>query len=153
MAKVTLYPSKISQPNADDKIDIKKWCFKEVRRGGGVYNYGCSSPYDPRYYHAWSNVDELTEGKAAQCGRPSTRFCSHAVSHGIAGYRNTCPIAGCNGTYNTPATLRLYLSKKALADKGIKTGAKVKKVTIHTYLLHKTLTIFAKVDPIINKKK
>ena len=130
MAKVTLYPSKISQPNADDKIDIKKWCFKEVRRGGGVYNYGCSSPYDPRYYHAWSNVDELTEGKAAQCGRPSTRFCSHAVSHGIAGYRNTCPIAGCNGTYNTPATLRLYLSKKALADKGIKTGAKVKKVTI-----------------------
>lgn len=130
MTKVTLYPSKIAQPNVDDKIDIKKWCFKEVRRGGGVYNYGCANPSDPRYYHAWSNVDELKEGKTAQCGRPSTHFCSHTVSHGIAGYRNTCPIAGCNGTYNTPATLQLYLSSTALANKGIKTGAKINKITI-----------------------
>lgn len=130
MTKATLYPSSITQPNADDKINIKKWCFKEVRRGGKVYNYGCANPTDPRYYHEWSNVNELKNGKQAQCGRPSTHFCSHSVSHGIAGYRNTCPIAGCNGTYNTPATLRLHLSEKALSNKGIKTGAKVNKVTI-----------------------
>lgn len=130
MAKITLYPSSIKQPNANQKISIKKWCFKEVRRGGKVYPYGCSSPDDPRYYHKWSNTKQLKSGKRAQCGRPSTQNCSHKTSHNIKGYRNTCPIAGCNGTYNTPATLQLVFDKTDLIKKGLSSNSKIKQIDI-----------------------
>ena len=98
---ISLYPTKITQPNSNERNPITKWNFKEVRRGGKTYPYGSANPNDPRYFHAWTNTSNLLSGGIAQCGRPSTYHCSHKTYYSIKGYRNTCPIAGCNGTYNS----------------------------------------------------
>ena len=127
----TMYPSGVKQPNRNQKNPISRWCFKEVRRQGDVYNLGCANPNDPRYYHEWSNAEEILYGREIQCGRPSTRHCSHATYYNIAGYRNTCPIAGCNGTYNQPAILQLEMSKTHLSNYEIIDGSEIHSVTIN----------------------
>lgn len=127
----TMYPSGVRQPNRNQKNPISRWCFKEIRRKGDVYNLGCANPNDPRYYHEWSNAEEILYGREIQCGRPSTKHCSHATYYNIAGYRNTCPIAGCNGTYNQPATLQLEMSKSHLSNYDIIDGSEIHSVTIN----------------------
>lgn len=127
---ISLYPTKITQPNSNERNPITKWNFKEVRRGGKTYPYGSANPNDPRYFHAWTNTSNLLSGGIAQCGRPSTYHCSHKTYYSIKGYRNTCPIAGCNGTYNAPATLRLHVNQKALINKGMTANSKIEKVVL-----------------------
>ena len=127
---ISLYPTKITQPNSNERNPITKWNFKEVRRGGKTYPYGSANPSDPRYFHAWTNTSNLLSGGIAQCGRPSTYHCSHKTYYSIKGYRNTCPIAGCNGTYNAPATLRLHVNQKALINKGMTANSKIEKVVL-----------------------
>lgn len=131
MSKViSLYPTKITQPNANDRNPINKWSFQEVRRGGKTYSYGSANPTDPRYFHTWTNTSNLLSGGKTQCGRPSTYHCSHKTYYSIKGYRNTCPIAGCNGTYNAPATLQLHFSKEALESKGMTENSKIEQIKI-----------------------
>lgn len=125
--KVTMYPTKVSQPNRNKDSGLQGKCLKAIRRNGTSYNVSCSYQKDPRYHHEWSNAEEILKGKTIQCGRPSTKFCSHKTYYGIKGYRNTCPIAGISGTYTQPATLRLFFDLK---KKGVSSSAKIEKIEI-----------------------
>lgn len=125
--KVTMYPTKVSQPNRNKASGLQGKCFKAVRRSGSSYEVNCRDQKDPKYHHEWSDAEEILKGKTIQCGRPSTKMCSHATYYGIAGYRNTCPIAGVTGTYTQPATLRVFFN---LSKKGISSSAKINKVEI-----------------------
>ena len=122
MAKVTLYPTKIEQPNKNKSSGLAGVHFQEVRRDGKVHLKNLRDLNDPKYHHQWSNTSNLKEGKTAQCGHKSSYHCSHKTYYSIKGYRNTCPIAGVTGTYTQPATLSLYFSpesKKIYADSKI----------------------------------
>ena len=125
--KVTMYPTKVSQPNRNKSSGLQGKCFKAVRRNGTSYTVNCKDQKDPKYHHEWSNAEEILKGNTIQCGRKSTKMCSHATYYGIAGYRNTCPIAGVTGTYTQPATLRVFFD---LSKKGISSSAKIEKVEI-----------------------
>lgn len=127
MAKITMYPTKVEQPNRDKSSGLQGKCFKAVRRNGTTYDVTCVDQRDPKYHHEWSNAEEILKGKTIQCGRPSTKMCSHETYYGIKGYRNTCPIAGVTGTYTQPATLRLYFDIK---KKGVYPGAKIENVIL-----------------------
>ena len=127
MAQITMYPTKVEQPNRNKSSGLQGKCFKAVRRGGSTYEISCTDQRDPKYHHEWSNAEEILKGKTIQCGRPSTHMCSHATYYGIKGYRNTCPIAGVTGTYTQPATLRLHFDIKA---KGVYPGAKIESVIL-----------------------
>lgn len=70
------------------------------------HTYNCPWNNDPQYTHLWNDLEHLKSGKVARCGQPETRHCVHRVEYSIAGFRNTCPIAGRCGTYATPAPLR-----------------------------------------------
>ena len=124
---IKMYPTKVSQPNRNQPSGLQGKCFKAVRRNGTTYKVNCSYQQDPRYHHEWSNAEEILKGNTIQCGRPSTKFCSHKTYYGIAGYRNTCPIAGISGTYTQPATLRLFFD---LTKKGVTSTAKIEQVEI-----------------------
>lgn len=125
--KVTMYPTKVTQPNRNKASGLQGKCFKAVRRNGTSYEVNCRDQKDPKYHHEWSNAEEILKGNTIQCGRKSTKMCSHSTYYGIAGYRNTCPIAGVTGTYTQPATLRVFFN---LSKKGISSSAKIKKVEI-----------------------
>ena len=126
--KITMYPTGVSQPNRNQSSGLQGKCFsKAVTRGGGTYGISCKTQKDPKYHHEWSNAEEILKGNTIQCGRPSTRMCSHETYYDIKGYRNTCPIAGVNGTYTQPATLRLSFD---LSKKGVSSSAKIEKVEI-----------------------
>ena len=127
MEKITMYPTKVTQPNRNKSSGLQGKCFKAVRRSGSTYDISCTDQRDPKYHHEWSNAEEILKGKTIQCGRPSTHMCSHETYYGIKGYRNTCPIAGVTGTYTQPATLRLYFDIK---KKGIYPGAQIESVTL-----------------------
>ena len=127
MQEVTMYPTKVSQPNRNKDSGLQGKCFEAVTRSGGTYSISCQDQRDPKYHHEWSNAEEILKGKTIQCGRPSTHMCSHATYYGIAGYRNTCPIAGVTGTYTQPATLRV---KFDLSKKGISSHAIISEVKI-----------------------
>ena len=114
MAKLSLYPKKITQPNKNKSSGLAGNCFKEVRRNGKKYNVNCGYQKDPKYHHQWINTENLKIGKTAQCGKESKYFCNHKTYYGIKGYRNTCPIAGVSGTYTQPATLRMYFDYNRL---------------------------------------
>lgn len=125
--KVTMFPTKVTQPNRNQPSGLQGKCLSAVQRNGDTYEVDCSYQQDPRYHHEWSNMEEILRGKTIQCGRPSTRFCSHETYYGIKGYRNTCPIAGISGTYTQPATLRVFFD---LSKKNISSSAKIEKVVI-----------------------
>lgn len=127
MTKVTMYPNRVEQPNRNEPSGLQGKCLKAVQRNGETYNVSCSYQQDPKYHHEWSNAEEIFNGNTIQCGRPNTRHCSHKTYYGIAGYRNTCPIAGISGTYTQPATLRVFFD---LERKGILPSAKINKVEI-----------------------
>lgn len=124
----TLYPKKIEQPNANKSSGLAGKCLKEIRRDKSVHNGNCRTQKDPKYHHAWSNTSELKTGGVAQCGRKSSYHCSHATYYSIKGYRNTCPIAGVNGTYTQPAALRLYFD---LLEKNIVASSQIKSVKVN----------------------
>lgn len=127
MAKVTLYPTKIEQPNKNKSSGLAGVHFDEVRRDGKVHLKNLRDLNDPKYHHQWSNTSNLKEGKTAQCGHKSSYHCSHKTYYSIKGYRNTCPIAGVTGTYTQPATLRLSFSPK---DKNIRADSEINSVTL-----------------------
>lgn len=85
---------------------------------------------DPQYKHWWRDLEYFIQGgeNECRCGDPGTKFCNYRTEYGIAGYRNTCPIAGKNGTYATPATLRL--SDYDFTSKNIKGKIKISSVNI-----------------------
>ena len=128
MSKITMYPTRVEQPNRDKSSGLNKKFFYPVQRNGKLY-YAAnrSNQKDPKYHHEWSNAEEIMYGKTIQCGRKSTHFCSHKTYYGIKGYRNTCPIAGVNGTYTQPATLRLFFD---INQKGISSAAKINEVSL-----------------------
>ena len=125
--KIQMYPTDVKQPNRNKSSGLKGKCFKAVTRSGNTYQVNCRDQKDPKYHHEWSNAEEILKGKTIQCGRKSTKMCSHATYFGIKGYRNTCPIAGVTGTYTQPATLRLLFDLK---QKGISPSAKIEKVEL-----------------------
>ena len=125
--EITMYPTSVKQPNRNESSGLDKKCFTAVKRNGGTYKISCTDQKDPKYYHEWSDAEEILKGKTIQCGRPSTKMCSHKTYYGIKGYRNTCPIAGVTGTYTQPATLRLFFD---LSKKKISSSAQIKKVKI-----------------------
>ena len=127
VSKITMYPTKVTQPNRNKSSGLQGKCFDAVERNGHTYNISCTDQRDPKYHHEWSNAEEILKGKTIQCGRPSTHMCSHATYYGIKGYRNTCPIAGVTGTYTQPATLRLFFD---LSKKKISSSAKIEKVEL-----------------------
>ncbi|MBO5180153.1 MAG: hypothetical protein J6B87_07415 [Clostridia bacterium] len=127
MAKATLYPTKIEQPNKNKSSGLAGVHFQEVRRDGKVHLKNLRDLNDPKYHHQWSNTSNLKEGKTAQCGHKSSYHCSHKTYYSIKGYRNTCPIAGVTGTYTQPATLSLYFSPE---KKKIYSDAKINSVTL-----------------------
>lgn len=127
MAKATLYPTKIEQPNKNKSSGLAGVHFQEVRRDGKVHLKNLRDLNDPKYHHQWSNTSNLKEGKTAQCGHKSSYHCSHKTYYSIKGYRNTCPIAGVTGTYTQPATLSLYFSPES---KKIYSDAKINSVTL-----------------------
>ena len=89
---------------------LKKLAFKKIedfdRNKLTSRTHKCPWNNDPQYTHLWNDLDHLKNGKVARCGQPETRHCTHRVEYSIAGFRNTCPIAGRCGTYATPAPLR-----------------------------------------------
>lgn len=125
--KITMYPTKVTQPNRDKPSGLQGKCFKAVRRTGSTYDVNCRDQYDPKYHHEWSNAEEILKGRTIQCGRPSTHMCSHETYYGIKGYRNTCPLAGVTGTYTQPATLRLFFN---LSKKNVSSNADIEKVVL-----------------------
>lgn len=127
MSKVTMYPTGAEQPNRNKSSGLQGKCYKAVRRNGTTYDVSCSLQKDPKYHHEWSNVEEIFTGGTIQCGRPSTKHCSHKTYYSIKGYRNTCPIAGISGTYTQPATLRLFFNP---TKKGVVSSTKIKSVQL-----------------------
>lgn len=127
-----IYPSNVRQPLADTlKKNPFPCCIEAVDRDGSYEGYYCASRQDPRYYHEWTNAIELTRGGETQCGRPSNYYCDHATYYQIAGYRNTCPIAGCSGTYFQPAILQLELGKNHLENYEIIEGTEIHSITLN----------------------
>ena len=80
-----------------------------------------------RKYHGWSNLDNLKEGKVAQCGYKAGN-CNTKTLYGIGGYRNTCPIAGINGDYPCPS--KLQISGFNFKDNKITNDSVIKSITI-----------------------
>ena len=127
-----IYPSSVRQPLADvQKRNPFPCCIKAVGRDGNYEGYYCADRHEPRYYHEWTNAMELTRGGETQCGRPSNYYCDHDTYYQIAGYRNTCPIAGCSGTYFQPAILQLELSKNHLDNHDVIDGTEIHSVTLN----------------------
>lgn len=123
--KITIYPSKIEDINANKEIlEIPNLGNPKCMKRGC-----CVHPRDKRYYHSWMNLKELKTGGLAQCGYPATHNCNYNVYYDIKGYRNTCPIGGCNGTFHTPALLKL--SNFDFKEKGIQKGATIHSITVN----------------------
>lgn len=126
-----MYPSNVKQPLVNtQKGNPFPCCIKALGRDNRYEGYNCANRGDPRYYHEWTNAMELTRGGEIQCGRPSNYYCDHRTFYDIAGYRNTCPIAGCSGTYFQPAVLQLEFSKEHLAQYGIIEGTEMHNISL-----------------------
>lgn len=126
-----MYPSNVKQPLVNtQKQNPFSCCIRALGRDNRYEGVYCDNRSDPRYYHEWTNAMELTRGGEIQCGRPSNYYCNHRTYYDIAGYRNTCPIAGCSGTYFQPAVLQLEFSKAHLASYGIIEGTEMHDITL-----------------------
>lgn len=102
MSTTNIQPTKITQPLAGKQIQNSKG--KNIK-SPSVCRDGNADPS----YHPWEKgtLNNFLEGKQVQCGRKSTYHCNLKTVRWIKGYRNTCPIAGCCGTFNRPAPLEL----------------------------------------------
>lgn len=134
MQQAILYARTIEQPNRNTEYNNHS-CGKAISHSG-KYEYkngatvNCAYCNKQRWYHEWSFIENLKEpNKAIQCGRPNTKLCSHATYYGIAGYRNTCPIAGCSGDYTTPAVIKL--SNFDFASLGINEHSKIYSISVN----------------------
>ena len=111
MSKANLKPTKISQLYQGEHIKNSKG---NNIKSPGVCRDGNAEPS----YHPWESgtLNNFLSGKQIQCGRKSTYHCNLKTVRWIKGYRNTCPLAGCCGTFNKPAPLVLsdfnFLQKK-----------------------------------------
>lgn len=145
MAKASLYPTKITQPNQNESNGTKGKYPKEIGRDGKVHIEKLNERdlNDPKYYHLWKNTSNLKTGGMANCGNRSSYHCSHATYYGIKGYRNTCPIAGATGTYTQPAKLRMEFNPK---EKGILSTAVIKSVKVS--FLHRCVGVDVSNDKI-----
>lgn len=127
MAKVSMYPTSIEQPNKNESSGLAGVKFNEIGRDGKVHTKNLRDLNDPKYFHEWKNTSNLKSGKEANCGNRSSYHCSHATYYGIKGYRNTCPIAGVTGTYTQPAALKLKFNP---SKKGVSSTATIKSVKV-----------------------
>ena len=100
MTVVTLQPTNISQPLGGKRIKNSKG---NTIKSPSVCRDGNADPS----YHPWesTSLKKFLTGGTIQCGRKSTYNCNLKTVNWIKGYRNTCPIAGCCGTFNRPAPL------------------------------------------------
>lgn len=116
---------------------LNKLAFKKIedfdRNKLTGYTYNCPWNNDPQYTHLWNDLENLKNKKVARCGQPETRNCVHKVEYSIAGFRNTCPIAGRCGTYATPAPLRF--SQFDFKGRGVK--GKIQLNTVKFSFKHK----------------
>lgn len=97
---VVLRSQTVRQVNANEiAYEYSSWCNQHS---------DCIYKSKNRKYHGWINLENLTyEDRVAQCGWDDGD-CSHTTHYGYGGYHNICPIAGINGDYVWPATLRFY---------------------------------------------
>ena len=111
MSKATIQPTKIKQPLAGKRI--KNSSGNNIKSPSVCVDGNADPAYHPWEY---KTLDNFLTGKKIQCGRKSSYFCNLSTVNWIKGYRNTCPIAGCCGTFNRPAPLELtdfnFKSKK-----------------------------------------
>ena len=123
MSKVSLQPKKIEQPLAGNRIKNSKG--KNIS-SPSICRDGNASPS----YHPWEKgtLHKFLTGGTIQCGRKSSYNCSLATVNWVKGYRNTCPIAGCCGTYNRPAPL--ILSDFNFKQKDITSKIKITEVKL-----------------------
>ena len=130
MSKTSLQATKITQPLAGKQIQNSKG--KNIK-SPSVCRDGNANPS----YHPWEigSLNNFIQGKQIQCGRKSTYHCNLKTVRWIKGYRNTCPIAGCCGTFNRPAPL--ILSKFNFAQKAIDKKIKISNVKV-SYKHHAT---------------
>lgn len=123
MATVTLQPTRITQPLAGKRITNAKG--KYIKSPSKCRD-GNAQPA----YHPWEigDLDDFLVGKQITCGRKSTYHCNLKTVNWIKGYHNTCPIAGCCGTFNRPAPL--ILDKFNFKTKKITKEIKISNVTV-----------------------
>ena len=130
MSKTSIQATKITQPLAGKRIQNSKG--KNIK-SPSVCRDGDAAPS----YHPWEigTLNNFIKGKGIQCGRKSTYLCNLKTVRWIKGYRNTCPLAGCCGTFNRPAPL--ILSKFNFSQKNITKKIKISDVKI-SYKHHAT---------------
>lgn len=130
MSKTSIQATKITQPLAGKRIQNSKG--KNIK-SPSVCRDGDANPS----YHPWEigTLNNFIKGKGIQCGRKSTYLCNLKTVRWIKGYRNTCPLAGCCGTFNRPAPL--ILSKFNFSQKNITKKIKISDVKI-SYKHHAT---------------
>lgn len=99
-----------------------------------IYNDGRALPgaanrSDPRRYHQWDNLNQLTiPNGVANCGIAVKSRFKDDVVNGIHYYRDTGAIAGCSGTFCKPATLRF--SNFGFREKGLNEHCRINSVEI-----------------------
>lgn len=122
-SKVTLQATRITQPKAGQRIKDSKGKYV---KSPSVCRDGDATPA----YHPWEykTLNNFLSGKQIQCGRQSSYHCNLKTVKWIKGYRNTCPIAGCCGTFNRPAPL--ILDKFNFVKKGIKKKINISGVNV-----------------------
>jgi len=130
MSKTSIQATKITQPLAGKRIQNSKG--KNIK-SPSICRDGDANPS----YHPWEigTLNNFIKGKGIQCGRKSTYLCNLKTVRWIKGYRNTCPLAGCCGTFNRPAPL--ILSKFNFSQKNITKKIKISDVKI-SYKHHAT---------------
>lgn len=123
MSTTSLQATNITQPLAGKRIQNSK---KKNIKSPSTCRDGDAAPS----YHPWEigTLNNFIKGKQIQCGRKSTYHCNLKTVKWIKGYRNTCPIAGCCGTFNRPAPL--ILNKFNFDKKNITKKIKISNVQI-----------------------
>lgn len=117
----------VKDVDAGKKIPNYKNFCKSHNKSSEPYYTKCFYLDKARKYHGWSNLDNLKEGKVAQCGYKAGN-CNTATLYGIGGYRNTCPIGGINGDYPCPS--KLQISGFNFKDNNITESSVIKSMTI-----------------------
>lgn len=130
MSITNIQATKITQPLGGKRIQDSKG--KNIK-SPSVCRDGNADPS----YHPWESgtLNNFLEGKQIQCGRKSTYACNLKTVRWIKGYRNTCPIAGCCGTFNRPAPLEL--TKFNFKQKQITKKINISKIQL-SYMHHAT---------------
>ena len=123
MTIANIQPTNIEQPLGGKRIKNSK--NKNIKSPSNCRD-GDANPS----YHPWEkeSLDNFKTGGKIQCGRASTYHCNLSTVKWITGYRNTCPIAGCCGTFNRPAPLEL--NKFNFKNKKITKKIKIKKIAL-----------------------